>query len=124
MEGIFLLKDVYRIKGIGIVLNGEVIRGQIKTGMSLCIENQTYNINKIEKNHINVEIGNEGENVGLLVDDRHPEIFDRYKEKELVFSDNTQISGNYNNKITNNINDNMNPKSNKPKGFFSKLFGK
>ena len=77
MEGIFLLKDVYRIKGIGIVLNGEVIRGQIKTGMSLCIENQTYNINKIEKNHINVEIGNEGENVGLLVDDRHPEIFDR-----------------------------------------------
>lgn len=64
-SGVFFVQDVFDIKGVGIIVVGQVQSGAISPGNRAQVSGKTAQIATIEAHHQRKESARAGENVGL-----------------------------------------------------------
>ena len=69
----FIVDEVYKIREEGLVLNGEVERGVLRTGMTVLLEmmGQKYKVQKIKAESKDVDEASAGQQVGIILKGLH-----------------------------------------------------
>ena len=115
MKAKVLIKDIFRIRGIGIVVVGIPKEGLLKPGMKLNVKDKIMTIKSIKKNRQSVTTGYPGDEVGINLRNGNYELIKFVKGQIVTF----YSRGSGESKLSEK------PQSNRAKGAFSfikKLF--
>ena len=110
MEATLFIQDVYHITGIGVIPVGQIKKGTLKIGMQASLNGKVATIKTIEMHREQLQEAHEGDNVGLSLSGVGKR--DVSKGIEVIFSDEGALVAQ------------TKPEPIRPKGFFSKLFGR
>jgi len=83
----FLLRDVFKITGLGVVAVGEVKSGVLRIGMKSGIGGKPVEIKSMEMHHSVIKQAAEGQNVGILLKNADCAQLKNLVNTEIEFSD-------------------------------------
>lgn len=115
------VNEVYFIRGVGVVLTGKVVEGELRVGNTIELNGKSYTFGQIEANHQKVDYVNSGILFGVTIEQATREEFELTKGKTLYF--NTGNGQEFSNTFSSESKKSQsNPTG--PKSFWRRLFGR
>ena len=79
------VNEVYFIRGVGVVLTGKVVEGELKSGNTIELNGRQYTFEEVEANHEKVNSVGLGISFGVTIPQATREEFEITKRKTLYF---------------------------------------